>query len=53
MNKENKAMKEIEESVILTDYLIHHDLDFDDVSNFTQKTVKLAIEWKNCKDQDG
>lgn len=45
MNRENRALKEIEESRILTDYLIHHGLDFDNIKNFTSKTVQKAVDW--------
>lgn len=42
----NKAEREIMESVILVDYLIAHDLDFADLSNFSERTVKAAKLWK-------
>lgn len=50
MNRENRALKEIEESRILVDYLIHHDLDFENIKNFTSKTVQKAVEWHKDKD---
>lgn len=46
MNKDNKALREIEESGILVEYLQYHDLDFDDLKFFTVKYVKKAIAWK-------
>lgn len=45
MSNENKARKEIWETQVLVDYLIEHDLDFDDISNFSIKRVKEALEW--------
>lgn len=41
----SKAQREIEETIILIDYLVAHDLDFDDINNFTERSVKLAKEW--------
>jgi len=49
VNRERKALKEIEESVVLTDYLMAHNMDFDDLRNFTSKMVKQALEWKRGK----
>lgn len=49
MSKHNKALREIKETQILVAYLIHHDLDFDDIKNFSAKTVKIAVDWH--KDQ--
>lgn len=46
MNKDNKVLKEIEESVTLVEYLTHKNLDFDDLKYFTAKYIKLAVEWK-------
>lgn len=45
MNNENKALKEIEESIILTNYLIHFNISMEDIKHFTSKYVKRAIEW--------
>lgn len=50
MNKDNKALREIEESVSLVEYLTYHELDFDEIKYFTPKYIKLAIEWKNNQD---
>lgn len=61
MNRDNKALKEITESVILVEYLLHHGLvsdDFNDPSwndlkHFTAKYVKKAMQWKQFEnDQD-
>lgn len=45
VNSENKARKEIFETQILVDYLIHFELDFEDEDNFTNKKVREAMEW--------
>lgn len=45
MNTHNKALREIEETMVLVEYLIYHNLDFDDIRNFATKTVKQAVEW--------
>lgn len=45
MSNENRARKEIEETKILVDYLIHFQLDFNDILNFSNKTVRAALEW--------
>lgn len=45
-NNENKARKEIEETKVLVDYLIHFQLDFNDIDNFSNKRVREAMEWQ-------
>jgi len=45
--KHSKALKELEETKILVDYLVAHDLDFDDISNFSDATVRRAKEWNS------
>lgn len=42
----NKAEREIQETMILVDYLTAHHMDFDDLDNFSERTVKAAKEWK-------
>lgn len=46
MNQYNKAIKEIEESVALVEYLLHYNLDFNNIANFKSSVVKKAVEWK-------
>ena len=46
--RHDKAQKELEETQILVDYLTTHGLDFDDISNFSEKTVRTAKEWFNA-----
>ncbi len=43
--RHSKAQKEIEETKILIDYLLEHGLSFDEESNFTDQSVRLAKEW--------
>lgn len=44
--KWNKAEREIQETMILVDYLTAHHMDFDDLDNFSERSVKAAKEWK-------
>lgn len=43
--KQTKAMKEIEETRILVDYLLHHELSFEDENNFSDLMVRRSREW--------
>jgi hypothetical protein len=45
--KYTKAQKELEETIILVDYLVAHALSFEDEFNFTEQSVKRAKEWFN------
>lgn len=40
-----KAIKELEETKILVDFLLYHQLDFEAVENFTDQQVRRAKEW--------
>jgi hypothetical protein len=40
-----KAQKELEETKILVDYLLAHDLSFDLIENFSDYMVRTAKEW--------
>lgn len=51
--KHKKAEKEIMETMILTDYLLTFNMDFDDPSNFTDKRVREAKLWKGTTELDG
>lgn len=50
--RNSKAQRELEETKILVDYLLAHGLDFDDIENFTEQTVKRAKAWFN-ESEDG
>ena len=43
--KQEKARKELEDTRVLVDYLTFHDMDFDDIGNFSDAMVKTAKEW--------
>lgn len=45
--KHLKALKEIEETRILVDFLVAHDLDFELLENFSDQMVRRAVEWAN------
>ncbi len=48
--KHSKALRELEETKILVDYLIEHDLSFDAIEHFSDRMVKTAKEWNNGRD---
>lgn len=43
----SKALKELEETKILVDYLMAHELSFDLIENFSDSMVRTAKEWLN------
>ena len=43
--KHNKAEKEIEDTQILVEFLVAHSLDFEDIENFSEKTIREARSW--------
>lgn len=43
--RQSKAIKEIEESKILVDFILAHNLSFEDENNFTDQTVSKAKKW--------
>ena len=43
--RQSKAIKELEETKILVDYLLAHDLSFDLLENFSDHMVRTAKEW--------
>jgi hypothetical protein len=49
ISHENKALKEIEESSILTEYLLYHGLSLDDIKHFSTRMVRRAVEWKRSE----
>lgn len=50
--KQAKALKELGETKILVDYLIAHNMDFDNENNFTDAMVEAAKEWYAYADTD-
>lgn len=48
--KHSKALRELEETKILIDYLLEHDLSFDVLENFNDRTVKQAKEWWDAQE---
>jgi hypothetical protein len=45
--KQSKAQRELEETKILVDYLLAHDLSFDIEDNFTDRMVRIAKDWND------
>lgn len=43
--RHSKAQRELDDTKILVDYLMAHQLDFDLLENFTDASVKRAKEW--------
>jgi hypothetical protein len=43
--RQSKAARELEETKILVDYLLAHELSFDLLENFTDPMVRRAKEW--------
>jgi hypothetical protein len=43
--RHSKAQKELEETKILVDFLLAHELSFDLLENFTDPMVRRAKEW--------
>lgn len=43
--KQSKAQRELEETKILVDYLLAHDLSFDVIENFSDRMVRTAKDW--------
>lgn len=43
--RQAKAQRELEETKILVDYLLAHDLSFDVIEHFSDQTVRIAKEW--------
>lgn len=48
IKQHKKAEKEIDEDLLLIQYLEATEADFNDVKNFTDKKVKEAKEWKKA-----
>lgn len=48
--KHSKAQRELEETKILVDYLLAHDLSFDMIENFSDQMVRTAKEWNDGRD---
>lgn len=44
--KYSKALKELEETKTLVDYLVAHELSFDLIENFSDAMVRTALEWR-------
>lgn len=49
--KQSKAQRELEETKILVDYLLAHDLSFDVEDNFTDRMVRIAKDWNDGRDE--
>jgi hypothetical protein len=50
--RQSKAQRELEDTKILVDYLLAHELDFDLLENFTDTSVRRAKEWwKDLNDE--
>lgn len=50
--RHSKAQRELEETKILVDYLLAHELSFDLMENFTDTSVRRAKEWwKDLNDE--
>lgn len=43
--RQTKALKELEETKILVDYLIEHELSFDELEHFSDRMVRTAKEF--------
>lgn len=50
--KHSKAIRELEETKILVDYLIEHGLSFDMLDHFSDRMVKTAKEWNDGRSRD-
>lgn len=42
---DEQAIREIQETAVLVDYLLEHGLDLEDVRNFTDSMVRKAVQW--------
>lgn len=43
--RHSKALRELEETKMLVDYLVAHGLSFDLIENFSDQLVRTAKEW--------
>ena len=50
--KHSKALRELEETKILIDYLLEHDLSFDELDNFSDRMVRTAKDWNDGRSRD-